>query len=72
MQHERNTGLSDWRSAADVSLGFEAQLFLAADKLRKNVEPSDYKHVPERRQMSSLRVGCQRERAATAKAHLTY
>jgi type I restriction enzyme M protein len=28
-----------------VSLGFEAQLFLAADKLRKNLEPSDYKHV---------------------------
>jgi type I restriction enzyme M protein len=27
------------------SLGFEAQLFLAADKLRKNLEPSDYKHV---------------------------
>jgi len=26
-------------------LGFEAQLFLAADKLRKNLEPSDYKHV---------------------------
>ncbi|MDE2200807.1 MAG: type I restriction-modification system subunit M [Rhodospirillales bacterium] len=27
------------------ALGFEAQLFLAADKLRKNLEPSDYKHV---------------------------
>lgn len=27
------------------SAGFEAQLFLAADKLRKNLEPSDYKHV---------------------------
>lgn len=26
-------------------LGFEADLFLAADKLRKNLEPSDYKHV---------------------------
>jgi type I restriction enzyme M protein len=26
-------------------LGFEAQLFLGADKLRKNLEPSDYKHV---------------------------
>lgn len=35
--------------AADKSgganLGFEAQMFLAADKLRKNLEPSDYKHV---------------------------
>jgi type I restriction enzyme M protein len=28
-----------------ASLGFEAQLFLAADKLRGNLEPSDYKHV---------------------------
>ena len=25
-----------------ANLGFEAQLFLAADKLRKNLEPSDY------------------------------
>jgi type I restriction enzyme M protein len=28
-----------------ASLGFEAQMFLAADKLRGNMEPSDYKHV---------------------------
>ena len=28
-----------------AALGFEEQLFLAADKLRKNLEPSDYKHV---------------------------
>jgi type I restriction enzyme M protein len=28
-----------------ATLGFEADLFLAADKLRKNLEPSDYKHV---------------------------
>jgi hypothetical protein len=28
-----------------ANLGFEAQLFFAADKLRKNLEPSDYKHV---------------------------
>lgn len=28
-----------------ATLGFEAQMFLAADKLRKNLEPSDYKHV---------------------------
>lgn len=26
-------------------LGFEAQLFKAADKLRGSMEPSDYKHV---------------------------
>jgi type I restriction enzyme M protein len=28
-----------------ATVGFEAELFLAADKLRKNLEPSDYKHV---------------------------
>src|SRR5690606_19536217 len=28
-----------------ASLGFEAELFRAADKLRGNMEPSDYKHV---------------------------
>lgn len=26
-------------------LGFEADLFKAADKLRGNLEPSEYKHV---------------------------
>ncbi|MBS0960398.1 class I SAM-dependent DNA methyltransferase [Acetobacter thailandicus] len=31
--------------AASATLGFEQQMFLAADKLRKNLEPSDYKHV---------------------------
>ena len=30
---------------AGVKLGFEAQLWAAADKLRGNMEPSDYKHV---------------------------
>jgi type I restriction enzyme M protein len=28
-----------------ANLGFEAQMFLAAGKLRKNLEPSDDKHV---------------------------
>lgn len=28
-----------------ANLGFEAQLWAAADKLRSNMEPSDYKHV---------------------------
>src|SRR5215813_5122147 len=32
-------------NGSGANLGFEAQLFLAADKLRKNLEPSDYKHV---------------------------
>lgn len=29
----------------DSDLGFEAELFNAADKLRSDMEPSDYKHV---------------------------
>src|ERR1700739_3217284 len=33
------------RNGNGANLGFEAQMFLAADKLRKNLEPSDYKHV---------------------------
>jgi type I restriction enzyme M protein len=33
------------RDGNGANLGFEAELFLAADKLRKNLEPSDYKHV---------------------------
>ena len=33
------------RTSNDASLGFEAQLWAAADKLRGNMEPSDYKHV---------------------------
>ena len=32
-------------STNDANLGFEAQLWAAADKLRGNMEPSDYKHV---------------------------
>ena len=35
----------DSGSNGGATLGFEAQMFLAADKLRKNLEPSDYKHV---------------------------
>ncbi|WP_337878229.1 class I SAM-dependent DNA methyltransferase, partial [Caldimonas sp.] len=33
------------KSGNDANLGFEAELFKAADKLRGNMEPSDYKHV---------------------------
>ena len=32
-------------SGGEKGSGIEAQLFRAADKLRKNLEPSDYKHV---------------------------
>ena len=32
-------------SNSGANLGFEAQLWAAADKLRGNMEPSDYKHV---------------------------
>ncbi len=33
------------KSGNDTSSGFEAKLWAAADKLRGNMEPSDYKHV---------------------------
>jgi type I restriction enzyme M protein len=33
------------KNGSGTQSGFEADLFLAADKLRKNLEPSDYKHV---------------------------
>lgn len=33
------------KKVASGDLGFEAELFRAADKLRGNMEPSDYKHV---------------------------
>ncbi|MCH8477087.1 MAG: type I restriction-modification system subunit M N-terminal domain-containing protein, partial [Wenzhouxiangella sp.] len=33
------------RKDPTASLGFEAELFKTADKLRGNMEPSDYKHV---------------------------
>lgn len=33
------------KSQNGASLGFEAEMFLAADKLRGNLEPSEYKHV---------------------------
>jgi type I restriction enzyme M protein len=33
------------KNSNGANIGFEAKLFLAADKLRGNLEPSDYKHV---------------------------
>jgi type I restriction enzyme M protein len=33
------------KNGKGTNLGFEAQIFLAADKVRKNLDPSDYKHV---------------------------
>ena len=33
------------KARSDANLGFEAELFKAADKLRGNMEPTDYKHV---------------------------
>ena len=33
------------QSNSGSDLGFEAELFKAADKLRGNLEPSEYKHV---------------------------
>jgi type I restriction enzyme M protein len=43
---ERDMALNDTnKNGNGVNLGFEADLFKAADKLRGNMEPSDYKHV---------------------------
>ena len=42
---KNGAGSSGWDKNGGANLGFEAQMFLAADKLRKNLEPSDYKHV---------------------------
>jgi len=41
----KNDAPAQKKASNGATLGFEAQLFLAADKLRKNLEPSDYKHV---------------------------
>lgn len=41
----RGARKKDESNGSKGQLGFEAELFLAADKLRKNLEPSDYKHV---------------------------
>jgi type I restriction enzyme M protein len=38
-------GKANAKANGGATLGFEAQMFLAADKLRQNLEPSDYKHV---------------------------
>lgn len=44
---KNNDGKSGRGSATNngATVGFEAELFKAADKLRGNMEPSDYKHV---------------------------
>ena len=43
-KQKTNNGTPGPQTSA-ASLGFEAELFKAADKLRGNMEPSDYKHV---------------------------
>ncbi len=40
-----NGAASEKKAANGANVGFEAKLFLAADKLRGNMEPSDYKHA---------------------------
>jgi type I restriction enzyme M protein len=42
---KQTTETKSAKNGNGANLGFEAQLFLAADKLRGNLEPSDYKHV---------------------------
>lgn len=39
------TGENNKKNGNGANLGFESELFLAADKLRGNLEPSEYKHV---------------------------
>src|SRR5437899_12559387 len=41
----KKNGKEKAKNGNGANLGFEAQLFKAADKLRGNMEPSDYKHV---------------------------
>jgi type I restriction enzyme M protein len=43
-QHDRQVKSAKNTSSA-ATIGFEAELFKTADKLRGNMEPSDYKHV---------------------------
>src|SRR5690606_6566210 len=45
MDKNRMTKKRVAKNGNGASLGFEAELFKAADKLRGNMEPSDYKHV---------------------------
>ena len=44
-QGRSKKGRTKPKNGNGANLGFEAEMFLAADKLRKNLEPSDYKHV---------------------------
>jgi type I restriction enzyme M protein len=44
-KHAPTVARKSQQNGNGANLGFEAQMFLAADKLRKNLEPSDYKHV---------------------------
>ena len=46
-----------------ANLGFEAQLWAAADKLRGNMEPSDYKHVALGLIFPQVHLGCLRGKA---------
>src|SRR5690625_3860697 len=45
--HSHTTSMAKPKATSGngAHLGFEAELFKAADKLRGNMEPSDYKHV---------------------------
>lgn len=43
--HARKATAATNGNGNGANLGFEAELFKAADKLRGNMEPSDYKHV---------------------------
>ena len=44
-ERPKQSGTEAKKNGNGANIGFEAELFLTADKLRKNLEPSDYKHV---------------------------
>src|ERR1039458_4058856 len=46
-RQRKNTGSenTEERTVSETQITLERDLFLSADKLRKNLEPSDYKHV---------------------------
>ena len=44
-KRKKEVGNSEDKKNNGGNLGFEAKLWAAADKLRGNMEPSDYKHV---------------------------
>jgi type I restriction enzyme M protein len=45
MARPKSNGSSSSDKSSSANLGFEAKLWLAADKLRNNIDAAEYKHV---------------------------